>query len=109
MKKYEIFFMPNAIADLEEIYNYIADQSGFPERAWAYIEKLKKACQKLETSPVRGQMRDDLMAGLRIYPLDKRTVAAFMVDEDTGTVRILDIFYGGQDYDVIMRPVPQGN
>lgn len=103
MNNYEVFLMPNAIKDLEKIYSYIAEQSGFPERAWAYIQKLKVACQKLEVSPLRGQKRDDLMVGLRIYPLDKRTVAAFLIDETTRVVRVLDIFYGGQDYDAIMK------
>lgn len=103
MDKYDVFLMPNAIEDLEKIYFYIAEQSGFPERAWAYMEKLKAACQKLEIAPLRGQKRDDLMVGLRIYPLGKRAVAAFLIDETTRVVRILDIFYGGQDYDAIMR------
>ena len=52
---------------------------------------------------LRGQKRDDLMVGLEIYPLDKRVVAAFLIDETTRVVRILDIFYGGQDYEAIMR------
>ena len=107
MKKYDVFLMPNAIEDLEGIYTYIAEQSGLPERAWAYIERLKEACLKLETSPARGQKRDDLMAGLRIYPLDKNCIAAFLVDETAQVVRILDIFYGGQDYDAIMTSMPR--
>lgn len=69
--------MPNAIEDLEKIYFYIAEQSGFPERAWAYMEKLKAACQKLEIAPLRGQKRDDLMVGLRIYPLGKESCCGF--------------------------------
>jgi len=38
------------------------------------------------------------------YPLDKKTVAAFLVDEDNQMVKILNIFYGGQDYEAIMSP-----
>jgi len=103
MDKHDVFLMLNTIEDLEKIYFYIAEQSGFPERAWTHIEKLKAACQKLEISPLRGQRRDDLMVDLRIYPLDKRTVTAFLIDEIARVVRILDIFYGGQDYDAIMK------
>ncbi|MBT3807457.1 MAG: type II toxin-antitoxin system RelE/ParE family toxin, partial [Desulfobacula sp.] len=77
-------------------------QSGFPERAWVYIEKLKLKCQKLETSPERGQQRDDLMKDLRIYPLNKKTVVAFVIDEYQQTVMILNIFHGGRDYKIIM-------
>ena len=104
MKRYDVYLMPDAIKDLENIYNYITEESGFPERGWSYIEKLKLKCQKLEIAPLRGQTRNDLMKGLRIYPLDKKTVAAFLVDEDKQMVRILNIFYGGQDYEAIMSP-----
>lgn len=102
MKTYSVYFMPDAIKDLENIYEYISEQSGFSERAWAYMEKLKLKCQDLETFPIRGQQRNDLMNGLRVYPLDRRTVAAFLVDEAEQTVCILNIFYGGRDYEVLL-------
>ena len=102
MKTYSVCFMPDAIRDLENIYAYISEQSGFSERAWAYMEKLKLKCQELATSPLRGRQRNDLMNGLRIYPLDQRTVAAFLVDESEQTVCILNIFYGGRDYEALL-------
>ncbi len=102
MKTYEVYLMPDAIKDLEHIYEYISTESGFPERAWAFIEKLRLKCQKLETAPLRGQQRNDLMKGLRIYPLNKKTVVAFVVDEEQQAVRIMNIFYGGRDYETIM-------
>ena len=102
MKPYSVYFMPDAITDLENIYEFIVEQSGFSERAWAYMKKLKLKCQELETFPIRGQQRDDLMNGLRIYPLDRKTVVAFLVDETEQTVCILNIFYGGRDYEVLL-------
>ncbi len=103
MTTYRVYFLPDAIKDLQTIYEYIVEKSGFPERAWAYMEKLKLKCQELEIFPVRGQLRNDLMSGLRIYPLDSRTVAAFLVDEAKLTVRVLNIFYGGRDYEVLLN------
>ena len=102
MKTYQVYLMPDAIKDLEQIYEYISTESGFPERAWAFIEKFRLKCQKLETAPLRGQQRNDLMKNLRIYPLNKKTVVAFVVDEKQQAVRILNIFYGGRDYEAIM-------
>ncbi len=102
MKTYSVYFMPDAVKDLENIYEYIAGQSGFLERAWAYMEKLKLKCQDLETAPIRGRQRNDLMNGLRVYPLDRRTVAAFLVDEAQQKVCILNIFYGGRDYEALL-------
>ena len=66
------------------------------------MKKLRLKCQKLETAPLRGQQRNDLMKDLRIYPLNKKNVVAFVVDEDQQAVRILNIFYGGRDYEAIM-------
>ncbi|RPJ04759.1 MAG: type II toxin-antitoxin system RelE/ParE family toxin, partial [Deltaproteobacteria bacterium] len=33
MDTYRVYFMPDAIKDLEDIYLYIIEQSGFPDRA----------------------------------------------------------------------------
>jgi len=109
MKKYDVYLMPDAIKDLENIYDYISDKSGFSERAWAYIKKLRQKCHELETSPLRGQQRDDLMGNLRIIPIDKKAVAAFIVDEEKQAVIILNIFYGGRDYESLMSTSPQSS
>jgi len=101
MHIYDVYFAPDAFRDLEDIYKYIADGSGFPERAWAYMEKLRSRCRELETCPQRGRQRNDLMSGLRIYPLDKKAVAAFVVDEERHLVCILNIFYGGRNYEAL--------
>ncbi len=99
--------MPDAIKDLEAIYGYIANKSGYPERAWAFVEKLRQKCHELETAPLRGQQRNDLMKNLRIMPLDKKAVAAFLVDEETQAVLILNIFYGGRDYEALITAPPK--
>jgi toxin ParE1/3/4 len=103
MKDYAVYLTPDAISDLTVIYEYIADKSGYPEIAWAYIEKLRHKCQELKTAPKRGQRRDDLRKNLRILAIDRAAVAAFEVDEEKQTVTILNIFYGGRDYETIMR------
>jgi plasmid stabilization system protein ParE len=56
-------------------------------------------------APLRGQQRDDLRQNLRILPIDKNAVVAFEVNEERCTVTILNIFYGGRDYDAIIKPV----
>lgn len=102
MKKHEVYLTPDSIKDLEGIYGYTAGESGFPEQAWAYIEKLRSKCHELEIAPLRGQRRDDLMKDLRILPIDKKAVAAFIVDEAKQAILILNIFYGGREFESIM-------
>ncbi len=103
MKNYDVFLTTDAIQDLKNIYDFIAEASGFPEVAWRYIEKLKEKCFDLRTAPLRGHKRDDLRKNLRIVVIDEKAVAAFEIDEKKHTVTILNIFYGGRDYDALMR------
>ena len=46
--------------------------------------------------------RDDLRKNLRIVAIDKNAIAAFEANEDKQIVTILNIFYGGRDYEAIM-------
>ncbi len=103
MKRYDVLLTPSAESDLLEIGAFIADESGFPDVAIAYIERLRDKCQhQLSTAPHRGQQRDDLSKGLRVLPLEKNTVVAFKIDQKKQIVVILNFFYGGRDYDAIM-------
>ena len=102
MKEYAVFLMPDAISDLQDIYDYVCEKSGFPERAWVYVEKLRKKCMEMHNAPLRGQARDDLMNGLRIAAIDRKTVMAFLVKEKKKSVIILNIFYGGRDYETLI-------
>ena len=102
MKNYEVYLTPDAIKDLTDIYEYITEKSELPEVAWAYIEKLRQKCHGLRTAPLIGLKRDDLRKNLRIIAIDKNAVVAFEVNEDKQTVTILNIFYGGRDYETIM-------
>lgn len=102
MKSYRVLFTPDAERDLEAIYDYIALEKEMPDVAWTYIQKLYKACEKLENAPLRGRNRNDLRENLRVMSVAKNAVAAFEVDEASQTVTLLNIFYGGQDYDALM-------
>ena len=102
MKNYEVYLTPDAIQDLTDIYEYITEKSGLPQVAWAYIEKLRQSCHDLKMVPLIGQQRHDLRKNLRIVAIDKKAIAAFEVIEDKQIVTILNIFYGGRDYEAIM-------
>ena len=65
--------------------------------AFAYVERCKAFCLKLDQASERGQVRDDLRRGLRITGFKRRVTVAFSVDEDR--VEVLRLFYGGQDWE----------
>lgn len=102
MTPYNVYFSPDAVTDLAAIYDYIADTSGFPDVAFAYMQRLRKKCEELTLAPQRGTKRDDIRKNLRILALDKNAVAAFEVQEDKRIVIILNVFYGGQDYEILL-------
>ena len=50
---------------------------------------------------MRGMRRDDIRPGLRITNYKKRAVIAFAVDAEV--VSVIGVYYGGQDYESVLR------
>ncbi len=67
------------------------------ERAARRIMDIRKAAERLATFPIRGTLRDDVLPGVRYLAIDRATYW-FDVDEAAGRVRVLAIFFGGQDH-----------
>ena len=91
---HRIEFSPEALGDLIELYDFIAERDG-EERAIGYIDRIEECCSSLSVFPNRGTMRDDLRPGLRILGFERRAVIAFRIQGDT--VTILRVLYGGRD------------
>lgn len=100
MKRYEVIFRPQAADDLLALYHYIADQAGLTV-AGGYIDRIEAACLSLETFPERGTRRDDIRSGLRTMGFERRATIVFRVGENE--VTILRIFYGGRDFELLLR------
>lgn len=100
MKTYRILFAPEAEDQLAALYRHIAEAAS-PAIAARYTEAIVAYCETLHIFPLRGSRRDDVRPGLRITHYRKRAVIAFTVQDDT--VGILGVFYGGQDYERLLR------
>lgn len=92
-------FSPEAHADLDELYDYIADAES-PDTAAHYIDAIITYCEQLADFPHRGRAREDIRPGLRTIGYRRRAVIAFTVSEDMLT--ILGIYYGGRDYERLL-------
>jgi plasmid stabilization system protein ParE len=101
MSARNLLFRPAAEHDLEEIYRYISEQSGSPERAIAYVRRIREWCEHLRLFPESGRARDDLRPGVRILSFERRVVIAYMI-LPSSDVEIGRVFYGGRDYEAIM-------
>ena len=96
---YTVVFTPEAEAQLTELYGYIAAEAS-PEIAACFTDGIVRYCESLSTFPARGNRRDDIRPGLRVTGYRKRVAIAFHVDEDR--VNIIEVFYGGQDYEATL-------
>ena len=73
------------------------------------VDAIREHLKAFATFPHRGTCRDDLRPGLRIVPFKKRTAIAFEVDDEARCVTVLRVFYGGQDYEAVMRDQPSSD
>ena len=98
---YRIVFSPEADAQLVGIYRYIAREAS-PDVAERFTGDIVDYCEAFETFPERGTQRDDLRPGLRTVGFRRRVTIAFTVEEDM--VTIIGVFYGGQDFEAVLKP-----
>ena len=102
---FTVLFAPEAQDQLDALEDFIANVDSAAVAA-RYVDAIVAYCQSLATFPERGLRRDDLMPKLRITNYRKSAVIAFVVDTDAKTVSILGVFYGGQDYEVVLQDAP---
>ncbi|UUE11242.1 type II toxin-antitoxin system RelE/ParE family toxin [Dickeya zeae] len=96
--EYQVVFAPEAEEQLAALYRYIAE-AATPNTALSYTESVVDYCESLSLFPKRGSTRNDLLAGLRVTNYRKRTVIAFMVEDEKKRVTVLGIWHGGQNYE----------
>jgi toxin ParE1/3/4 len=100
MRRYRVEILRRAEDDLLNLYETFANQSGIAV-AGDYIDRIEAACLALETSPLRGTRRDDILPGLRTIGFERRATIVFRVRRSK--VSVMRIFYGGQDFEGAMR------
>jgi toxin ParE1/3/4 len=91
---HRVVLRPSARADLKSIFDWIERASG-PERALAYVERIRAHYLGLSDFPKRGTNRGDLVAGLRTLSFERRATIAYLVEEDA--IVILRILHKGRD------------
>ena len=67
------------------------------EKAARRVQGIRAAAEGIAKAPYRGTLRDDIAPGLRVVTID-RAVFWFDLDEDRQAVRVLAVFFGGQDH-----------
>jgi toxin ParE1/3/4 len=93
----ELVYSASALADLEAVLLYIALDNPRAARQW--VADIEKRCELLCEFPELGVERDDLVPGIRIFPY-RRAVIVYRIQRMR--IRIVRVFYGGQDYATLM-------
>ena len=102
---FAIEFSAESERDFELIFDHLFESYlGFGEsveealdHATRRILDIRGAADRLSSFPIRGTARDDILPGVRYVSID-RAIYWFDVDEVAGKVRILAVFFGGQDH-----------
>jgi toxin ParE1/3/4 len=101
MRRLEVRFRPQALADLENVYRYLLRAGATGLTASRFVTRMRNRCLRIGNVPMGGQSRDDLEPGLRTVPFEHSAVIAYKIEE--GAVRITNVFYGGRDYEALYR------
>ena len=96
----EVVFSPEAETQLIALYDYLSVHAS-PTIARTYANAIVERCEQLGEMPLVGVARDDVRRGVRTIFFRKRVAIAYSVG--TQAVTILAIFYGGQDYETLLR------
>ncbi len=67
------------------------------DRAEARVLDIRVAAERILIAPHRGEYHDDILPGVRHLAIG-RAIYWFDVDELCETVRVLAVFFGGQDH-----------
>ncbi len=67
------------------------------DHATRRVMGIAKAADRLASFPLRGTARDDILPGVRFVAI-ARAIYWFDVDQAARKVRILAVFFGGQDH-----------
>ena len=99
MDKYKVKVNPRAIRELDQIYEYIANEKLAPENAKGQIDRIKKSILSLDTFPQSHQERNEgryAERGYRQLMIDNY-IAVFRIDEPCKTVYVVTIQYQGRN------------
>jgi toxin ParE1/3/4 len=96
MKTLSLVLSEAAIGDLSDIWEYIGQDN--PEQADKALDEIYKKCELLASMPEMGRQREELLVGLRSFPV-RRYIIFYRIQENI--LEIIQIVSGYQDIDAI--------
>lgn len=101
----KVEFSDRSEADFELIFDHLFESyrhfgestgSAFDHTA-RRVREIRRAAERIATAPHRGERHDRILPGLRHLTMD-HAIYWFVVDDADNTIRVLGVFFGGQDH-----------
>lgn len=89
---------PRAELDLLDLWDYIADDS--LDRADEFLDRIEGKLQTLARNPGLGRKREELLAGLRSFPIGSYVVFYRAIEDGIDILRVL---HGSRDIEEIFK------
>lgn len=102
---YSVIYSSKAKDDLIEIYSYIAFDLQVPDIAEGQVNRIRKTIRSLDFMPSRYiTVEWEPWKSMRMHqvPVDN-FVVYYVVNDDSRTVTVIRIFYGGRDIEGIIN------
>ena len=103
MIKYEVKITDEALADMEKIYEYIANELMAPENAMGQYNRIAEAILTLDSFPEKFslfEMEPEHSWGMRRMIVDNYLVCYIV---DPGVVTVTDVLYGASNIHVRLK------
>lgn len=102
---YDVVFAADAQHDFTLIFEFLVKSYvGFGDdtetaimRAETRVQSIREDITQLGQLPYRGTLHDEMLPGLRHLSIGQ-AIVWFDIDEDVQLVRVLAVFFGGQDH-----------
>ena len=90
----DVYFSPLAVSDLAEIRHYVAERN--VDAAEQLLDAIEEACNRFGHHPQIGRSRDDLIPGIRVFPVKKNYAVFYRVLADA--VEIVRVVHAARDF-----------
>ena len=90
----DVYFSPLAVSDLAEIRDYIAERN--VDAAEQLLDAIEEACNRIGHHPQIGRSRDDMIPGIRVFPVKKNYAVFYRVLADA--VEIVRVVHAARDF-----------
>ena len=94
---YKLRFHPEVATDLQVIADIIANHSGITEATHKLVH-IQDTAYRLADNPKKGSSQTEAGSAVRAIPAGRKGIIAFEIDENTTTVFVIAVAYGGTEW-----------